>query len=896
MAFGKDLRKWLMRRMTPYVVLGIALAATALSALYVYQSGTSRDWARFQALVTQMEEELLSRIAVHETILAATKGFIRADTPPLTRREFEQFVAELDLARNYPGIQGLGYTVHLRADRVATLERFARSQGYTDFRAWPPTGEPYVNSILYLEPLDKRNAAAIGFDMSSNPVRREAMHRAALTGKAALSGPVTLVQEIEGRKQRGFLLYLPIYAGEPTTETDRLRLLTGYSYIPVRADDFLQAVEGRREIYNIGLRIYDGNVASPESMLHSDPQLGSEPHPKPRFRDHHRIEIGGRTWTIEYRSRRAFDSEEPRNLSALVVAVGMFVSLMLYVLALLLQRAWLRAAEQTEDLRYSQAALATRERQLDTLLSNTPDIIARIDRNFRHAYVNPAVESVTGIKAERFLGKTNAELGMPPALVAQWQSAQTRVFETGEAVDSEFTFHGPDGEHVFLARMVPERNAAGQVESVLAVARDITELKQAEARLREAAGRSALLADVAQVFVEARLDESAIADGVVRVLTARLGDVAAILRYNPQNDEVGVLAQHHRVPDLERMLIESRIGTPFPRASTKIIAAVIDSGAPILVGEADLAANAPLIPTEYYELIRRLALKSLTVAPLKAEGRSLGVLALGSRAALSRVDFETAIEIANRTALALENARLYQEAHRAVQLRDEFLSIASHELKTPLTPLQLQMESLDRLAKRNEPIPAERLASIARITVRQVQRLTALVANLLDISRISEGKLALEPEACDLGAIVDETVERFAAESERVGSSIKVSKQGSLRGIWDRLRIEQVVTNLVSNALKYGAGKPVEVFVAEQGVSVELRVVDHGIGLDPEFIPRMFTRFARGVSGRSFGGLGLGLFIVHEIVTSHAGSVEARSGDGYTEFRVLLPAAPASNL
>lgn len=892
MAFGKDLRTWLMRSLTPVVVLGIALAATAVTTLYVHQTNENRDEARFDAAVLEVEEAIETRITVYETILAATKGFIFSDRPPLTREEFERFIGELNLPEDYPGIQGIGYTVRVRNQEVPELEAFARRQGYSGFRVWPRTDAPFVHSILYLEPLDKRNAAAVGFDMSSNPIRREAMERAATTGETALSGPVTLVQEIEGPRQAGFLLYSPIYSGEPTTETERGEQLIGYAYIPVRADNFVRAAQGRTQINTIGLRIYDGAVASPERLIHTDPQY--TPGRVPRFQAQRLVSFGGRTWTIEFWSRAGYERGPQRALTLVVAAIGLFVSLLLYVLALLLYRAWLRAAEQSADLQTSQATLATRERQLDTLLSNTPDIIARFDHDLRHLYINAAVEAATGMAPAQYIGKTNLELGMPESVVAEGNRGIRRVFETGEPVLIEFEFAGSTGRHVFQSSMVAERGPGGRIESVLSVTRDITALKLAEERLRSLVRHSTLLADASREFVEAKLDEKSIAAGATRVLTAQLAEMAGVFRYAAEGDLVVLLSLKHRVAEVERMVLESPVIKPFPRTSTAVIARVIETGVPAFITEADLAANAANIPATYLEMLRRLSIKSLILLPLKAEGRSQGVLAVGSESTLTREDFATCVELADRTALALENARLFQELHRAVRMRDEFLSIASHELKTPLTPLQLQMESLDRLVNRNEAIAPDRLAAIARITVRQVQRLTALVANLLDISRINEGRLALEPEPCDLGAIVDETVERFSAESERMGSTITVEKHGDLHGVWDRLRIEQVTTNLISNALKYGGGKPVEVYVAQQGASVELRVVDHGIGLDPEFIPHMFERFTRGVSGRSFGGLGLGLFIVNDIVRSHGGIVEARSGEGTTEFRVVLPARPES--
>ena len=223
----------------------------------------------------------------------------------------------------------------------------------------------------------------------------------------------------------------------------------------------------------------------------------------------------------------------------------------------------------------------------------------------------------------------------------------------------------------------------------------------------------------------------------------------------------------------------------------------------------------------------------------------------------------------------------------AVRTRDAFLSMASHELKTPITSLQLQVGSLLRA---RESVPA--VAKAADATRRQVVRLTALVNTLLDVSRLNEGRLQLEIESVDLSALVREVASRFVAESERSDSRIRVDAAEDVCGRWDRLRLEQVLTNLLSNALKYGEEKPVSVRVQSDGGTARLEVVDHGIGVAPSDQRRIFERFERGRATRGYGGFGLGLWITREIVSALGGTIDVESvpGAGST-FRVDLPVA-----
>jgi len=294
---------------------------------------------------------------------------------------------------------------------------------------------------------------------------------------------------------------------------------------------------------------------------------------------------------------------------------------------------------------------------------------------------------------------------------------------------------------------------------------------------------------------------------------------------------------------------------------------------------------------------------SAIAVPLVARGRLTGILTLitaqsGRRYGLD--DLSISQELAHRCALAIDNARLFQEAQDAIRVRDEFLSIASHELKTPLTPLQLQLHTLALKVQEQtdgEALRAwlqKRLGALAR----QGARLERVVDALLDISRIMGGPPELQLEPVDLSEIVRD-VERQLAESgqlEPSGCELRVNVHGApVVGRWDRVRVEKVLSNLLQNALKYGAGKPVTVTAYAAGAVAILQVADQGIGIPGEDQERIFGRFERAVSGRHYGGLGLGLFIARQMVEALGGTITVASevGRGAT-FTVCLPLAGPS--
>src|SRR5439155_23267311 len=179
------------------------------------------------------------------------------------------------------------------------------------------------------------------------------------------------------------------------------------------------------------------------------------------------------------------------------------------------------------------------------------------------------------------------------------------------------------------------------------------------------------------------------------------------------------------------------------------------------------------------------------------------------RALFDDHDLAMAGDLANRVAFAIENARLYNEAQAAVRARDEFLSIASHELRTPRTPLEIGLQRLLR-PRDGEDWPAERVRPALERCERQVRRLELLIDNLLDVSRISSGRLTLQPENVDLAEVVRDVAGRFTDQISASGSKLDLLVTGPVIGHWDRLRLEQVITNLLTNAIKYGRGRPLE--------------------------------------------------------------------------------------
>jgi signal transduction histidine kinase/PAS domain-containing protein len=318
-------------------------------------------------------------------------------------------------------------------------------------------------------------------------------------------------------------------------------------------------------------------------------------------------------------------------------------------------------------------------------------------------------------------------------------------------------------------------------------------------------------------------------------------------------------------------------------------------GKTVLVEDVDLEQLRQVaLSPEHADCMVAVSPRSYLAVPMVARGRTLGVLTFfvsssGRRYSEERRPFFE--ELARRAAIFVDNARLYRELQDAVRLREEFLSVASHELRTPLTALNLKLQSLGREAERQDTGAfAEKVREGVAQGRRQVGKLSMLIGDLLDVSRIIGGRFTLEPGRVDAAALVREVAGRFDLQAAATGSALRVVAPEQLVGWWDALRLEQVMSNLIDNAIKYGRGKPVDVALETLGEQVRLTVKDQGIGIESAQRGRIFERFERAVSERNYGGLGLGLYITRTIVEGMGGtvSVESEVGQGAT-FTVMFP-------
>lgn len=447
---------------------------------------------------------------------------------------------------------------------------------------------------------------------------------------------------------------------------------------------------------------------------------------------------------------------------------------------------------------------------------------------------------------------------------------------------------------------VDERGPIGAVAGQFANAFDRARLYEEQRRTGE---RSAWLARVGQALA-ASLDIDATLESLTRLAVPSLSEMC-IIDLIDVDGGFSRAAVRSTVPGREQVAL-AVAGRCRVWSDDHPSAVVARTGRRVLLSELDTEMlDRVALDGEHRRLLQSMAPTSTVILPLTARGHTFGVMWLVRFEAQPRYEeAELALpdELARRGALALDNARHYRDACEAIRARDDFLSIAGHELKTPLAALKLQVQGMLRLASRgaaplvSEVAGADYVGTESVLVTRlerargQIARLEGLIAELLDVSRITAGRMSLEREEIDLGALVREVSERFGDEAARAGCVIVLHVPAPIPGLWDRSRLDQIVTNLLTNALKYGPDAPIEITVTAVGARAVLSVVDHGIGIELEQQRRIFGRFERAVSERHYGGLGLGLWIVAQIVDALGGTIQVVSAPGEgANFVIELP-------
>lgn len=636
----------------------------------------------------------------------------------------------------------------------------------------------------------------------------------------------------------------------------------------VRALEVLSLAEREHESATVALEAVRAQGAAPDALERSFRRVREarrrvdEALDELAWLTEHRVKLG---------ERHAEESE--RRALWLILCVATLGVLVAMVLAWVLSRAlW--------PLHHEARATEARFR---LLVEGVKDYaLYLLDPEGRVASWNPGAERIQGWHAEEIIGRPGALLYPPEAMAEGLPRRELERAAREGRLESEGVRLRKDGTRFWAESLLtPLRDPGGGLEGYAVLTRDITERKRVERAQH-------LFAEAERLFLAAPDPDQAVAE-LARLLVPELAD-GCVLALLDASGEPRAHTVVHASPEKQRVLRALIHASPRWRERPHGLERVLRTGQSELIVEAtpERLRDAAVDAGQLALLAQLGAVSSLSV-PLRAGGRTLGALTLLSQRPERRFTHTDQVfveELAGRTALSLENARLLHETQAALEL----IGVAAHDLGNPLNALQLMLGKL----RRSPPADAAKLSESLAAAMRYTQRLGRLLHNLLDLSRLSSGKLELEVGEVDLAELVHDAVARYADQAAEAGSQLVVDVRPGVVGRWDRLRLERVLTNLLSNAFKYGRGHPIELRVERTDGHGRLSVRDHGPGIPPEQQRRIFERFKKApAQGEKKEGFGLGLYIVRQLVEAHGGAVlvESREGEGAT-FTVELPLLP----
>ena len=579
-----------------------------------------------------------------------------------------------------------------------------------------------------------------------------------------------------------------------------------------------------------------------------------------------------------------------------------FTLLLIVVSVTVILLAWVALLRIERSLN---ASIARQVRRTEEMIAGMPDGVMLVDADGRVVFINPAAQkflgtSVVGVEIDQqastygFRTDEGREMHAREVPAAQALSRGHAVHDVAMRIARE------DGRSVAVSMSATPFREDHRISGVIVTFRDTTERRRLEEEMQLQAERAQILAD-AGTFFASNIDPVWVTQAIAERVAEVLGDWAAVILKTNGSNELRVASIHHR--DMASLgLAWSYIYRQPLTVGEGLIGQVVSTGFPSLTSNLAAPSMGARESSSTYHAVQ-MKLASLLILPLRTRREILGALVIAAHDPARQMNDEKlplAEELAERAALAVENAKLYTdqvEARRKVEdlsrLKDEFLSIASHELRTPVTSIKGYTQLAKTLIMENDLATSEEYLDVA---LDQIDRMSRLILELLDVSRIETGRLEIRREPIQWSTFVRDVVHRHHTAISDRRFHLDVPDDESLVS-GDRDRLQQVLGNLLENAVKYSPdGSEIYVTVKSEGDRIVTAVCDRGIGIPTDELALVFERFHRGrqVSSTNYGGLGLGLYITKQIVERHGGSiwVESREGIG-TTFHFALPVAPA---
>ena len=855
----------------------IGLGLTVFFVVRAHRTEQEHGLLQFERMAERLTGEIQRRVSQPVYGLKGARGAYAA-SKSVERLEFRGYVESRNLPQEFPGVLGFGFIQPVPRDEVEKFVAAERADNAPDFTVQTTGDDPDLYVIKFIDPLSA-NAAALGYDAGSDPVRRAAIERAVQTGEPTITSRISLAQDEKGRP--GFLYLVPVFRnGTPSqTPAQRKENLVGLLYAPVMPElvftDLIGEMDGM-----VDIEVYDGRVRERQNLLFDADSVlvtasdgGTEPFGGRRFHNLRELMVGGRPWTLAMTSTARFEATRNQTVAAVLgvggVAMSLLAALVVFYLGRGQARAMALAREMTASLRTSEAEA----RRLSLVASRTSNAVILTDAAGRIEWVNEGFGRITGYELAEVRGRTPGSFLQGAETDPATVELMRQGMRSGTGFSVEVRNYGKSGQPYWLAIEVqPLRADDGRPTGFMAIESDITARRQAEQQLAASEQRlGAITAQAPGAFFQ--FEVSPEGRRSFPFLSAGFKDLFG-------RDPAEAMAK-----------------------SALVFTAVHPEDGPQIKAGIGEAVRAGTDWNATFRIVTPAGVERWVNARSAYSARSDGTKVwFGLLTDISELQqARSAAEDLNRQLKHAigEEQRAAAEAVRASRAKSQFLANMSHEIRTPMNGV-IGMTSL---LLDTSLTPAQR--EFTEIIRSSGDSLLTVINDILDFSKIESGHLELEKEVFDLRDCVEGTLDVLAPRAAQKGIDLFYEIVGDVPAelSGDTTRLRQILVNLIGNALKFTDRGEVELTVTTEpapagAIGLRFAVRDTGIGIPPEAQQRLFKSFSQvdASTTRRFGGTGLGLAISKRLAELMSGRmwVESEPGRGSTFFFTVQVAPVAS--
>ncbi len=835
---------WWQAQLLPFLVLAVSLGVSYWLWANAQQNVERDRQTAFDFRVREVSVSIEQGMKSQEQILRGIGGWF-GHGDKLDRDGFRHYVAQLRLKENFPGIQGIGFSLLVVDGEKERHISALRRNGFADYAIKPEGRRDVYSPIIYIEPFAGSNIQSLGLDPYASPVSRTAMERARDLNKPIISRMVRLTHDAGNAAQSGFMMYFPVFGRDAPHRSfaERRANIAGWAYTSFRMADLLDDTLDERTD-NIAIQIYDGDEISRETLMldinSNSAERAANPAPLKTTRY---LGIGGHTWTLVISSLPGFaphiDSGKPQFIARAMLG-GSFLFALL---------SWLFVHGRMRALRDAEK-LAVAEASYRSMFDNALDAVFLLRSRF-FVDCNSTAEALLSCRREQIVGQTPVHFSpsMQPGGRASDEQAKwiEDHLDTGEQ-RFEWLFQRLDGS-LFFCDVALRRMIIGGKTLYLANVHDISERKKTEEAIRRTSSER-----------EAILQNTLV--GICLI---------AERRHQWVNKKFAEMTGYH-----PEELIGQSTRIHFP--DEKNWQAIGDLAYPAIRRGKSFSAD--------WQIKRKdgsLFWAQLFGKPVDDQDSSKGSI-------------WTYLDITQRKQAEEEIRATLAQQEELNQLKSRFVSMTSHEFRTPLATI---MSSAELLKYYNDRLPAEERAEVIASIEKAVRRMTRMLEDILTIGQVDADRIEFRPASLPLRKFCEDLVNEIPLlleEADRVKSRIDLQILGDGGEVFfDEKLLHHIFDNLLSNAIKYSpAGGTVFFGVVCRPQEIEFTVADQGIGLPDGEVEHLFETFYRASNVGNISGTGLGLAIVKRAVELHRGSIKVDSvlGSG-TRFVVTLPTPAA---